>query len=463
MEAPYIEDLSEMEDFYHMLINFPEDVHKDKETFYIYSHIDDVLAEKFASDQEAFQESFSLLDCLYLPDWVKDAVVRMYEKKGLMKKMLNGFAEYVNGSHLGSSGSISTEYGEFPVEDNVCMENLAIFIRNLAIEGKALEYMGEDLPERIRESEDSLVCAYQYTIEDDSDKVTVHNFIEVYSDNHIEISAGLDVGDLSPEEEERIHEFTDGMDDTDFPVSLDLIRTEDADTCYLRLSYEIDEEHLYRALGKEEISFDKRDEELAHDLFGISYDSMVKILPGFLNVLAGVHSPEDEIMYYEADGDEGYHYETLNDARFYFEHGILKDMFFEDPTALMEVLTEADEDVLYDNFRQRCERRNIEFTYKKEDFKIYPKTVDGKDIVRIVMPLPKKENDCFEINLVTSRYEFDDDTEDLITPYYFTVERGHSSKIRYLCEWDENGDHYNHGECSASISETLKAILELVN
>lgn len=458
-----MEDRTDIAKLYDILCEFPEDIHKNKETFYIYSHIDDVIAEKYAANREEFQSVFSLQSCLELPDWARDAVVRKYKKHGLMKKMFSEFSQYMSDRHIGGDGGLYTEYGTILVKDNVCMENLAVCISNLALKGEELEYMGDELPRWIEESENLHECVYEYTIKtEDSDEITIQNYIDVFKDNRIVVHAGVPI-ELSGESEASVKEYIERMNATDFPVLLKLLETEEQDHWIFEISYEIDKGNVYYILSEEERSFAARDEAFAHVVFGLSYNSIMNVLPGLLNVLDGIHTPEKEVMLFEADKDEGYHYETPNEARYYFEHRILRDVFFNDPAALLEELLEGGADTLYDNFRQRCERRKIECIYKKEDFKVFPKTVDNKEIVRIVMPLPKNERDCFEINMVVSRIVFEDDIDAGILPYYFTVERGADSKTRFLCEWNEREYHYNRGECPASVSETMKRILSFVN
>lgn len=458
-----MEKNNEIIEFYNTLCDFPKDVHKDKETFYIYSHIDEAVAEKYAADPEKFREVFSLQECLKLPDWAREAVVEKYKHHGQMKKMLSNYKEYLSGLHIGGAGELSTAYGSIKVEDNVCMENLAACVSNLALHREDLEYMGDELPRWIEESEDAHMCSYEYTLEnDDCGEVLVQNFITVRKDNHIKVQAGVGMDTPSEEAEDNINHFIDGMNDTDFPVLLKYMKTENPDTRIFEVSYALEEDQIYDILAEEENGFDRRDEAFAHILFGICYHSLLTILPRLLNVLYKTHTPEDEIMYYEVDTDEGCHYETPGGARYYFEHKILKNMFFEDPEGIIETLTDGGAEFVYDNFRQRCERRNIECPCKKEDFKVFPKTVEDREIVRIIMPLPRKEYDCFEIYLVTGRIEFEDDEDPMVFPYFFTIERGKTSKDRYLCEWDENGEHYDHGECTASANETLNEILSWV-
>jgi len=457
-----MEQKEDIRELYARLCSFPEDVHKGKDTFYTYSHLNEVIAKAYSTDKEEFMTAFSLENCLALPDWAIDAVINYYKKHGLMKKMLQDYEKYVREHHIGGAGERNTRFGKTSVDDNVCMENLAICVSNLAIGGEAFEYMGDKLPRWFEESEKAHKCAFEYTLEsDDSVEIEVQNFIDVYSDNHIAIRAGIGIDNPSNESVDRIREFIKGMNDTDFPMLLDIFKLKDSDSYIFELSYELNEDQIYDILEEEKSSITARDEAFSHVLFGISHNSVREILPMLLNVFNGTHSPEHEVALYEADEDEGYHYETPNSARYYFEHGILKDLFFENPEAVLEEIAAGGGKVLYDNFRQRCERRNIECRYKEDDFKVYPRTVDGKEIVRIVMPLPKKEYDCFEVDIVISRSNLEKD--DLIMPYYFTVERGSASKVRYLCEWDENGEHYNHGTCTASIDETLREMLSWVN
>lgn len=453
---------NEISAFYDALRNFPRDVHKDKKTFYFYSHINEIVSEKYAADPEKFKAVFSLRECLKLPYWARTAVIGVYENHGQMKKMLCDYKEYLSRLHIGGAGELYTDFGKIDVDDNVCMESLAGYISSLSLKGEAPGYPGDEPLRWTKAWKDEHMCEYTYMADDEDFRETcVRNSISIFSDNHIEVRAGTAV-DMSLDDKGNITDFVKGMNDTDFPAKLDLVETDDPDTCIFELSYDVDEERVYDILKEEEKGFDRRDAAVSHVLFGISHKNVMAILPRFYNVLDGIHTPEEEVMYYEADEDENCHYETPNEARYFFEHKILPDMFFYDPKSFMEILTEEGMDLIYNNFRQRCERRNIRCIYKKEDFRGFLKNVEGKEIVRIVLPLPKREYDCFEINMVISRMESEETGGKPVMPRYFTVERGKSSKERYLCEWDEEGEHYNHGACTASAGETLNEILSWV-
>lgn len=154
-----------------------------------------------------------------------------------------------------------------------------------------------------------------------------------------------------------------------------------------------------------------------------------------------------------ADLEEGYTYDNLDDARYVYEHRILRDIFFADPEGTFEELAEGGASGIYEDFSERCRRRGITAAAEKSDYRMYRKTVNGKEILRIVMPKPKRSPQCFEINLVLDKEKG--------TAHYFTVERGNTAKDRVLCSWDENEKHYNYGSCTAGVGETMKKIAEI--
>lgn len=112
-------------------------------------------------------------------------------------------------------------------------------------------------------------------------------------------------------------------------------------------------------------------------------------------------------------------------ARYYFEHEVLPDWFYEDGT----------------------EGRMIRELQKDEAFFLWD------SMLCLHMPNPQRELLCFQVYLVFSK--------DYRRRRYFTVERGTSSEVRFLCSWEPDGGHSDYGQCILDTAEIEKRIDEI--
>ena len=101
-----------------------------------------------------------------------------------------------------------------------------------------------------------------------------------------------------------------------------------------------------------------------------------------------------------------------------------------------------------------CEENYFLMPYNVEEYKVYFDKV-GKDckIIRIVMPEPTETPLCFEVYMI-----FDNQCTNGM---YFTVERGESVKMRFLCAWNSEGGHGNYGECNKDTGAIKKRIAQV--
>ena len=124
-------------------------------------------------------------------------------------------------------------------------------------------------------------------------------------------------------------------------------------------------------------------------------------------------------------------------VRYSFEHRMLPQMFYRDPSSLIELLTE---DIgLYVAWRLHCKNFGIEIPGgNPRQFKVEQVRVDDSTSAFILtMPPPEKiaHNQCRYIFLM-----FDKTLKKLA---YYTLEEDIDAD--FICGWDANGNHLNYG------------------
>lgn len=146
--------------------------------------------------------------------------------------------------------------------------------------------------------------------------------------------------------------------------------------------------------------------------------------------------------------------EQFDELRYYFEHRMLPNWFYEKTEGLIERLMEEGSNFLNGAMRLLCEEVGQEMKYTGEQYKVYRcKTEEEYTMICIEMPEPEVEPLCHQVYLVFS--------DDYQSKRYFTVERGSSLQERFLCSWDQNQSHGNYGETYEDISRTEKKIAEI--
>ncbi|MDO4976685.1 MAG: hypothetical protein Q4E53_05415 [Eubacteriales bacterium] len=126
-------------------------------------------------------------------------------------------------------------------------------------------------------------------------------------------------------------------------------------------------------------------------------------------------------------------------VRYLIEHRILPEIFFEDPWTLVSAFLE-DESLIYRIFKEQFERNEMEMPYKEEDFKISLNRLCKEALVETLeLPTPEREPLCYKICLFFN--------EDFQKAGYYCVEMGNEAEnnLPFICSWDKNGKHGNHG------------------
>lgn len=157
------------------------------------------------------------------------------------------------------------------------------------------------------------------------------------------------------------------------------------------------------------------------------------------------------------------YYET----RYDFENKLLPDWFYGAEKDELQEIGNRDASFVWNKWKLVCEEARLEVKDAKNPFKASKRTIDTNcTIMRIDMPTPDRQPLCFHVFLVWS-----DDCE---RREYFTVERGVSSKERYLCSWKDGRrdsvqasilnswtdgrEHRNYGKCSSNAIKVEKRI-----
>lgn len=132
-------------------------------------------------------------------------------------------------------------------------------------------------------------------------------------------------------------------------------------------------------------------------------------------------------------------------ARYYYEHRMLPKWFFSDRAAFLGALVREDMNVPYQVMSRLCQDNGLELPYGEEEYKLDVYGI-AEDIraVRLTMPEPAQEPECYEVYFLFNK-EFDKTA-------YFTVEKGQGEQ-RFLCSWNERGEHCNYGTFGADVQE----------
>ena len=139
---------------------------------------------------------------------------------------------------------------------------------------------------------------------------------------------------------------------------------------------------------------------------------------------------------------------TLVEIRYYFEHKILPQYYFEDTELfLSEILDtlnneeDAGENIVYDLIYEMAQKNDIEFPYSRNEYKAELFSLNEDNyMIRICLPEPEEPLLCSYIYMMFY-------TEDLSKIRYFTVELLEKKKrknLYCLCEWEQNGFHKNY-------------------
>ena len=127
---------------------------------------------------------------------------------------------------------------------------------------------------------------------------------------------------------------------------------------------------------------------------------------------------------------------TLHDVRYYFEHRLMRDLFYEDPDQFLGFIVESGVFALWTNFTTQLP---YDITYQETDFgqDIVAQT-ENSVIIRCCLPMPEDSPLCKRVyffwNLETDQKA------------YYTIEYDNfMGEAWFLCGWTEDGTHMDWG------------------
>lgn len=126
---------------------------------------------------------------------------------------------------------------------------------------------------------------------------------------------------------------------------------------------------------------------------------------------------------------------TLFDVRYYFEHRLLPQVFYQDPEGTMESLPESG---LYDRWSRYTAESSFDVTYPEDAFSVREMMQDsGIRMLMLTMPQPESTLLCYRIYLC-----FDPETG---TAAYYTAEydiyEGYYDEECLICGWKPDRIH----------------------
>ncbi len=145
-------------------------------------------------------------------------------------------------------------------------------------------------------------------------------------------------------------------------------------------------------------------------------------------------------------------YDTSN--RYYIEHDLLPELILgENGVSILYGLLKEKGEFFVDLFnRLNSEDINYHCPYKISDYKIRGiKLNDDKYCVEISLPRPEREPLCKNIYIIHGQHYED--------RRYFTIERGHSEKEQFLCEWTSDKKHKLYTACTDNILQEILRII----
>lgn len=143
--------------------------------------------------------------------------------------------------------------------------------------------------------------------------------------------------------------------------------------------------------------------------------------------------------------------------RYFIEHQLTRDWFFKEGRQFTAVLAEKG-DIYPALVRQVYHENGIECPYTDDMFAVVPLHLkDDIYCLSIVMPQPEREGDCLQILMI-----FDGEFS---RRAYFTIEYGESivsdQKLTWCCEWNEQNEHLNHGQCTPDPLECIRKCYDI--
>ena len=142
----------------------------------------------------------------------------------------------------------------------------------------------------------------------------------------------------------------------------------------------------------------------------------------------------------------------IHQARYYFEHQFLPAVFY-DPKINLPISLKQNPDAIRQNWKNILLKNSIEDIYPDDAWGVQGFELDPHNAMyRILCPAPQKEPQCYWIYLFF-RYDF-------TKIAYFTVESGGLfGPEAFLCSWDREHKHQNHGNVPIDIEKALDAAI----
>lgn len=143
--------------------------------------------------------------------------------------------------------------------------------------------------------------------------------------------------------------------------------------------------------------------------------------------------------------------------RYFIEHQLTRNWFFQEGQTFTAVLAERS-DVYPAMVRHVYRENGIDCPYTDDMFHIAALHLEG-DVycISIVMPEPEQEGDCRQIMMMYR--------EDFSRRSYYTIEYGESmlsdQKLSWCCEWSEEGEHLNYGQCTPDPLECIRKCYDI--
>lgn len=126
---------------------------------------------------------------------------------------------------------------------------------------------------------------------------------------------------------------------------------------------------------------------------------------------------------------------TLYDVRYYYEHKLLPQLFYEIPE---DVLVYMQDGKAFDLWKSLTEDVNFPLTFTADQFILrdYPQE-DGGTLLQLELPKPEDTALCFRVYFYRNALGVNN---------YFTVEYdNYFGEAAYLCGWTAEGNHLNFG------------------
>lgn len=283
-----------------------------------------------------------------------------------------------------------------------------------------------------------LVSKYSYAIANGIlDDFRINHKIVIHPDNSI-VSMSDILLDTPEERYDAMREFIIILNGA----------CQEAEYCFLEYSGDVSVSYSVSFEGETEEFFD---DEKINEIFNYPYYLLEQCSQGLVDMLQGNCTPKEAAEPLFAEDDAEDEPATLEDIRYFFEHGLLHQAYFDNKLDFIHEIKSGKGKYLYGIFKEVCLENDVKARYKEKDFKVEEiQSEKGYEILRIVMPEPECESLCYEINMM-----YQSQTDKYL---YFILEKGENFKDRYLNSMDALGRQYKHGVYGKDRNAVVKAM-----